>query len=155
MTTIYLGADHAGFRLKEAVKPYLRSLGVAFKDLGAHRFVKTDDYPVYAAKIARAVAKSKSRGILFCGSSFGMCIAANKIKGSRAVSVNNVIDAKLVRLHNDANVLCLSGGGTLDKLSPGLKPELAKKIIKTFLFTVFSNEERHRRRIKQIAALEK
>ncbi len=144
---IYIGADHAGFELKQKVKKYLDSIGVAYEDVGAHRFVKTDDYPLYAAKVGRKVASNDSFGILFCGSSHGICIAANKIKGIRAVSVNTVKDASLARLHNDANILCLSGWNTPLKLT--------EKIIKTFLFTLFSGEERHRRRIRQIAALER
>jgi ribose 5-phosphate isomerase B len=152
--TIYIGSDHAGFKLKESMKKFLTGIGVDFEDTGNKKYDKNDDYPVFAAKLARKVANSGSLGVLFCGSSFGMCIAANKIKGIRAVSVNNVADAKLARLHNDANVLCLSGGGTLDKLSPGLKPEFAKKIIKAFLFTLFSKEERHKRRINEIKRLE-
>ncbi|MBW3021066.1 RpiB/LacA/LacB family sugar-phosphate isomerase, partial [Candidatus Woesearchaeota archaeon] len=80
--------------------------------------------------------------ILLCGSSHGMCIAANKTKGIRAVSVNNVKDAKLTRLHNDANVLCLSGWNTSRRKSI--------KILKTWLNTNFSNEERHKRRIAKI-----
>ena len=143
---IYIGSDHAGFKLKESMKRYLDSLGIDYEDLGAHKFVKTDDYPVYAAKVSRKVASSHSFGILFCGSSQGMSIAANKIKGIRAVAVNNVKDAELTRLHNNANVLCLSGWNT--------KKTLVEKIIKTFLFTMFSNEERHKRRIKEIQRLE-
>jgi ribose 5-phosphate isomerase B len=143
---VYLGSDHAGFKLKNAVKRYLDSLGVVYEDLGNTRYQEHDDYPIYAAKVARKVAKEKTHGILFCGSAEGMCIAANKIRGIRAVAVNNVRDAYYTRIHNDANILCLSGWNT--------KRPLAEKIIKTFLFTLFSNEERHKRRIKQISALQ-
>jgi ribose 5-phosphate isomerase B len=144
--TIYVGSDHAGFRLKESMKRYLDSLGVSYEDLGAHRLNKSDDYPIYAAKVARKVSHTHSMGILFCGSSQGVSIAANKIKGIRAVAVNSVKDAQLTRLHNDANILCLSGWNT--------SRATAEKIIKAFLFTLFSGEERHKRRIKQIAQLE-
>jgi len=152
--TIYIGSDHAGFKLKEAMKGFLKETEIACFDMGAKTFVKSDDYPIYAEKVAKAAVKNKSFGILFCGSSFGMCIAANKIKGARAVAVNNENDARLARLHNNANILCLSGGNDIKGLNKGLKPELAKKIIKTFLFTMFSGEERHIRRIKQISRLE-
>lgn len=145
-TKIYIGADHAGFKLKESAKKFLDSLGIEYEDCGALKLNKNDDYPVYAAKVAKNVSKSKSFGILFCGSSQGICIAANKIKGIRAVAVNNVKDAQLTRLHNDANVLCLSGWNT--------SKSNAEKIIKTFLFTMFSGEERHKRRINQIMRLE-
>ncbi len=143
---IYIGSDHAGFKLKESMKKYLDSLGVEYEDLGAFKLNKNDDYPIYAAKVARKVASSHSFGILFCGSSQGVCIAANKIKGIRAVAVNNVKDAEMTRLHNDANVLCLSGWN--------ISRSSAEKIIKKFLFTLFSNEERHKRRIKEISRLE-
>src|SRR5690349_50691 len=109
---IYIGADHAGFKLKESMKKYLDSLGVEYLDMGASKLNKNDDYPVYAVKVGVRVASSNSIGILFCGSSQGMAIAANKIEGIRAVAVNNVKDAQLTRLHNDANVLCLSGWNT-------------------------------------------
>ena len=145
-TKIYIGADHAGFKLKESVKKFLSSLGVDYRDCGALKLNKNDDYPVFAAKVSKNVAKSKSFGILFCGSSQGICIAANKIKGIRAVAVNNVEDARMTRLHNDANVLCLSGWN--------ISNSNAEKIIETFLFTMFSGEERHKRRIKQIMRLE-
>ncbi|HME87427.1 MAG TPA: RpiB/LacA/LacB family sugar-phosphate isomerase, partial [Candidatus Nanoarchaeia archaeon] len=116
------------------------------EDCGASKLNKNDDYPVFAAKVAKNVSKHKSFGILFCGSSQGICIAANKVKGVRAVAVNSVKDAQLTRLHNDANVLCLSGWNT--------SKSNAEKIIKAFLFTLFSHEERHRRRIQQIMRLE-
>ncbi|MBN2421223.1 RpiB/LacA/LacB family sugar-phosphate isomerase [Candidatus Woesearchaeota archaeon] len=144
--TIYIGSDHAGFKLKEAMKHYLKEIGVQYQDLGDSRYNKNDDYPIYAEKVAKAAAKNKSFGILFCGTAQGMCIAANKIKGIRAVVVHDLDDARITRTHNDANILCLSGEKT--------SKELSKKIIKTFLFTMFSGEERHKRRLKQISRLE-
>lgn len=143
---IYIGSDHAGFKLKQVMKSFLEKLGVSYIDLGALKFNKNDDYPLYAFKVAKAAARTKSFGILFCGSSHGMCIAANKVKGVRAVALNNVSDAILTRTHNDANVLCLSGWK--------LNRKLAEKIIKTFLMTRFSNEERHKRRINLIKKYE-
>ncbi len=144
---IYIGADHAGFKLKEAMKPLLKQMGFDFEDLGNTKYVEHDDYPIFAFKVAKAVAKTKSFGILFCGSSQGVCIAANKVKGIRAVAVNTVKDAYFSRIHNDANVLCLSGWN--------IKKTLAEKIIKTWLTTLFSNEERHKRRIQMITNHEK
>ena len=143
---VYIGADHAGFGLKEALKPFLASLGVEFEDIGAHKIVTNDDYPVYAFRVAEKTARNKSFGILFCGSSHGVSIAANKVKGIKAVAVNNIKDAILTREHNDANVLCLSGWN--------ISKESAKKIIKAWLFTMFTNEERHRRRINLIKKYE-
>jgi ribose 5-phosphate isomerase B len=144
---IYIGADHAGFKLKESMKEYLRSIHVLYTDLGNTKYEAHDDYPVFAMKVAKAAAKGKTFGILFCGSAQGMSIAANKIRGVRAVAVNSVEDAKFTRLHNDANVLCLSGWNT--------NKELAKKLIKTFLTTKFSNVKRHKRRVEMIKRLEK
>jgi len=145
---IYLGADHAGFKLKEQVKKYLTNSRYEILDLGAKKFIKNDDYPDYAFKVGKMVSLPRGDfGILFCGSGQGVCIAADKIKGIRAVAVSNPRDAKITREHNDANVLCLSGW----ELSFGE----AKKIIATFLNTPFSKEKRHLRRLKKIQQLEK
>ena len=143
--TIYLSADHAGFKLKEQIKKYLEKK-YNVSDLGAFKFEKTDDYPDFAAKVAKKVSVG-GMGILFCGSSHGVCIAANKIRGARAVAVSNIRDAKLTREHNDANVLCLSGWN--------LKLDAAKKIIDAWLKTEFSGEERHARRVGKIKQLER
>ncbi len=144
--TIYLGADHAGFKLKEQIKKYLENSGYQVLDLGARKFIKDDDYPDYARKVASQVALSGGFGILFCGSGQGVCIAANKIKGVRAVAVSNPRETKMAREHNDANVLCLSGWG--------VSLNRAKKIIDTFLKTPFSKEKRHIRRIRKIQRIE-
>ncbi len=143
---VYLGADHAGFALKEHLKKFLQKKGYSVKDMGAHKLVKTDDYPIYAAKVARAVQK-KGMGILICGSAEGICIVANKIKGIRAVPVWTLQNAKLSRQHNDANILCLSGWE--------LSKKKAEQITLAWLKTPFSREARHVRRIKEIARLEK
>lgn len=142
---IYLGADHAGFKLKEQIKKYLNKKGYKVFDEGALKFDKKDDYPDYAARVVKKI-KDENRGVLVCGSSQGVCIAANKFKGIRAVAVSNVRDAKLTREHNDANVLCLSGWS--------LKLEQAKKILDAWLETKFSEEERHVRRLKKIKSYE-
>ena len=138
---VIIGADHAGFKLKESIKKHLKKLGYKVEDVGAKKYVKTDDYPIYAKKAAKKVGK-KNKAILFCGSAEGICIAANKVKGIRGVAVWSLANAKLSRQHNDANVLCLSGWQ--------LPLTKAKKIIKTWLETEFSGETRHARRIKQI-----
>lgn len=135
---VYIGSDHAGFRLKQAVKKWLKS----YEDLGAFEYNKNDDYPVFAAKVGKKVAETNSRGILICGSGHGVCIAANKVKGIRAAAVNNTFDAKITRQHNDANVLCLSGW----KMSNAK----ARNIINVFLKTKFTNAARHKRRINLI-----
>lgn len=139
--TIHLGADHAGFKLKEILKNFLKQQGYQVKDHGAKKLEPTDDYPDYAHSVARAMKKDDF-GILACGSAEGICIAANKHKGIRAVAVWTLQNAKLSRQHNDANVLCLSGWQ--------LSSAKAKSIAKAWLETQFSNEQRHIRRIGKI-----
>lgn len=144
---LYLGADHAGFELKEFLKSYLKKKGFKIYDEGAHKLDKTDDYPDFAAKVAREVAENPDAlGILFCGSAQGMCIAANKILNIRAVAPSNVKEAKITRTHNNANVLCLAGW-TLSALK-------AHKIVDAWLGAEFSNEPRHVRRLKKITDIE-
>ncbi len=146
-TKIYIGADHAGFALKAKIKRYLLKKKYDVVDLGNTKYVKEDDYPLYGWNVAKAVAKTKhAYGILICGSSEGICIVANKIKGIRAVAASDKKTAELARAHNDANVICLSGWHTTRWK--------AKRIIKAFLNTPFSGEYRHQRRVTQIKQLE-
>ncbi|MCL5072981.1 MAG: ribose 5-phosphate isomerase B [Actinobacteria bacterium] len=144
---IYLGSDHAGFELKEKIKDFLKGLGYQYEDLGPKTLVPGDDYPDYAYLVAKQTAKSDSRGILICSSGVGMCITANKVKGIRAVDAYNVKLAQKSREHNNTNVLCIG--------QDYISPELAKEIIKTWLETDFSTEEKHQRRVKKIADIEK
>jgi ribose 5-phosphate isomerase B len=151
---VVLGADHAGFALKEKAKRYLIAEGYAVSDQGAKSLDKDDDYPDYAAKVAKIVSKDgKARGLLFCGSAEGMCIAANKFMSIRAVAVWSAASAKLTREHNDSNILCLAGGQTMKK-SRGLSFNTAKSIINIWLNTEFSNEKRHIRRLDKIRKIE-
>jgi len=144
--TIYIGADHAGFKQKQGLKKFLQQQGYKVIDLGAHKLKPKDDYPVYAYSVAKAVAGGKGKGILVCGSAEGICVAANKVKGIRAVPVWTLKNAILSRQHNDANILCLSGWE--------LSLAHAKKITKAWLETPFSGETRHVRRIKEITKIE-
>lgn len=146
MTIINIGADHAGYKLKEHIARYLAKNGYTVNDFGAHKLDKNDDYPDYAAMVGKAVQKN-GLGILICGSSEGVCIAANKVRGIRAVAVWNLTNAKLSRQHNDANVLCLSGWQ--------LTKKEAEKITLTWIKTPFSKEKRHIRRINKIKRMEK
>ena len=142
---LYLGADHAGFELKEAVGEYLRYINTPFEDLSSKTMVPGDDYPTVAHAVAEKVAADASvasRGILFCGTGIGMCVTANKHAGVRAGLGYNLSAAETMRTHNDANVLCLAGRV--------LQPDFAKAIVKKFLATKFSGEERHARRIAAI-----
>jgi ribose 5-phosphate isomerase B len=144
---IYLGADHAGFELKEKIKKWLIRKGIPYGDLGNQELNPNDDYPDYAIKVARRSVREKTLGILFCGSAQGMCIAANKIKGAKAVVPFSIKEARLAREHNDANVLCLSGWY--------YHFHKATKLIDTFIDTKFSKAERHVRRLKKIEALKR
>lgn len=142
--TIYLGADHAGFRLKTAIKKHLQEQGLHCKDLGDDKLVADDDYPDYAKKVATAVAKGKNNfGILICGSGHGMPIAANRHKKIRAILGFSAEAAMVARHDSDSNVLCLAGRF--------LSTEHAINIVERFLNTPFSGEERHIRRIKKIS----
>ncbi len=146
MKKIYIGSDHAGFKLKEQIKKWLDSKKIKYEDVGALILDMKDDYPDFAIPLAEKVVKDKTKGILLCGSAEGVCIAANKVKGARAVNPSTVKLAKLSREHNDANILCLSGWfGDLGK---------SKKMITTFLNTSLSKESRHRRRVNKIKRYE-
>ncbi len=147
MQTIFIGADHNGFRLKNALIKYLQKNKYPVHDAGDFILNKNDDYPLYGLAVAQEVVKhKKSFGILICGSSTGVCIAANKIRGIRAAAALDIGTVKLARAHTDANILCLSGWK--------LTVKKAQTIIHTFLMTSFSNETRHKRRIKQITEME-
>lgn len=142
---VALGADHAGFELKEALRSFLTAAGHDVADLGTHSSESTD-YPNYAAAVGRAVASGEAdRGLLVCGTGIGMAIAANKIPGVRAVNGYDVTSAHLARAHNDANVLTLGG-----RLLAAWK---AQVILEEFLSTSFE-EGRHRRRVGEIEGLE-
>ena len=155
---IYLGADHAGFELKESVKKYLDRFGQAYQDLGNFQYHQDDDYPDFSFLVANKVSKSsKAKGILFCGSSQGACITANKVKGIRAASVRSVAEAVLAREHDDANIICLAGGRQVQKKFKdiGLSEAEARKIVKAYLAATFSKESRHQRRVNKIKRIER
>ena len=143
---IYIGSDHAGYRLKLKIKRLLERTGHKAVDVGVNDDRKRYDYPKTAAKVAKKVADEGGRGILLCGTGLGEAIAANKFKGVRAANCFNEYTARMSREHNDSNVLCL-GGRTTSK-------GLAAKIVRIWLKTEFSNEERHKRRVNKIKALE-
>jgi len=139
---IAIGADHAGYKLKEIVKAFLKRKKISVEDFGTFS-QESVDYPDYAYPVANAVAQGKfDRGILICGSGVGMCITANKVKGIRAVLVHDVYTAKQSREHGDCNVLCLAGRK--------LTKAKVNKIVDVWVKTKFSGEERHLRRIRKI-----
>jgi len=145
---IFIASDHGGFKLKKYIADFLKRNRIEFADLGPLNFNANDDYPDFAKKVALAVRKNpaKNIGILLCRSGQGMCIAANKFKNIRAVSAWNERLAKTTRNDDMANVLCLA--------SDHLSADKAKKIVKIFINTPFSNSARHKRRIKKISKLE-
>ncbi len=142
---LFLGSDHAGFQLKEEIKKFLGSKKIEYEDLGAFSD-EPSDYPAIAYSLAKKVADAGSRGILICGTGIGESIVANKVRGIRAANCFNEYTAQKSREHNDSNVLCLG--------ARALKSDEAKKITKVWLETDFSSEERHKRRISQIAEIE-
>jgi ribose 5-phosphate isomerase B len=148
MTTekVIIGADHAGFALKESLKPLLAGLGLEVTDVGPGN---TDpvDYPDFGCPVAEGVSSGAfPRGILVCGSGVGMTIVANKYPCVRAALCLDEETAQMSRRHNDTNVLCLAGRKT--------DPEAARKIVVTWLKTAFEGG-RHGRRIEKIRELEK
>jgi ribose 5-phosphate isomerase B len=144
---VIIASDHAGVKLKERIKQYLKRKKIEYTDLGTDSSDSVD-YPDYAIKVAEKIAKDKNlRGILVCGTGTGMTIAANKVNGVRAVAAYDPYSAKMSRIDNDSNVLGLRG-----RFFPF---ERVKKIIHVWLNTPFSGEERHKRRIKKIADYER
>lgn len=142
---IYLGADHAGYPLKEGVKASLQAMGHEVVDVGTHG-EDSVDYPDYAAQVGEAVARGDADyGVLVCGTGLGMAIAANKVPGVRAVQASDPEMARMARLHNDANVVSLPGRY--------ISVEQAEAVLEAFLGTAFEGG-RHQRRLDKITALE-
>ena len=142
---IVLGADHAGFELKERLKQYLLQQGISVDDQGTNS-AEAVDYPDYARKIAAEVIAGRAElGIGVCGTGIGMSIAANKVPGIRAASVTSEFQAEVSRSHNDANVLCLG--------ARVLREDEAIKIVAKWLHTDFAGG-RHQRRVDKITAIE-
>jgi ribose 5-phosphate isomerase B len=143
---IAIGADHAGFLLKQRLLTMLQELGHDVTDFGTYDD-KPTDYPPICANVGRAVAEGRAdRGIVLGGSGQGEQIAANKIGGVRAALCNDLYTARLSRAHNDANVIAI--GGRI------VAPELAQEILKLWLSTPFDGG-RHQRRLDQIHDLER
>ena len=142
---IAVGSDHAGLGLKAELCAHLEALGHRTEDLGTHS-AESCDYPEFAEVVARAVADgSADWGLLVCGTGVGMSISANKVEGVRAAVVSDTFSARMTRLHNNANILCLGervvGGG------------LAKEILDAWLSAEFEGG-RHQRRIDKIHQIE-
>lgn len=144
---IYIGADHGGYRLKEELKVFLTTEGYEVEDMGGYKLDQQDDYPDFIFPVAQKVASQPgSRGIVLGRSGIGEAVAANKVKGIRAALCLTPEMAKKAREHGDANILSL-GADLID-----VKP--AEEVVRTFLETPFSQEERHKRRIEKIKEYE-
>jgi ribose 5-phosphate isomerase B len=144
---VIVGADHAGYKLKEALKDELQKMGHRVIDVGTHS-AESVDYPEYSEKVALAVLQARGRrGILVCGSGVGASVAANKLPGIRAGLCHDTYSAHQGVEHDDMNVLVL-GGRVIGE-------ELAKDLMRAYLGARFTGETRHRRRLREVAALEK
>ncbi len=137
-----LGNDHTGYAMKKAIMEYLDNKGIEYKDFGCGD-IQASDYPEFAKAVGHAIQnKECDRGILICGTGIGISITASKMKGIRAALCHDCFSAEATRLHNDANVLAM--GARVIGIGHALK------IVETFLNTEFSNEERHKNRIRMI-----
>ncbi|HCT64018.1 MAG TPA: ribose 5-phosphate isomerase B [Lachnospiraceae bacterium] len=139
---IALGCDHGGYPLMKEVIKYLEDEGIEYKNFGTYS-EESCDYPIFAKAVAKAIVTNEcEKGILICGTGIGISITANKFKGVRAALCHDCFSAKATREHNNANILAMGarvvGAG------------LAIEIVKNFLETPFSNDERHIRRINMI-----
>ena len=144
---VALGADHGGFALKEELSRRLQDKKYDVLDLGAYRLDPDDDYPDFVRAVTEALISGQAqRGIIICGSGVGACIAANKVPGIRACLCHDSYSAHQGVEHDDMNVLCL-GARVI-----GL--ELAWELVTVFLEASFSNEERHKRRLEKVKAIE-
>jgi RpiB/LacA/LacB family sugar-phosphate isomerase len=143
---VAIGADHAGFVLKETLALYLRELGHHVLDVGTHDTTAVD-YPDYAAAVGAVVREGRvERAVLICGSGVGASIAANKLPGIRAGLCHDTYSAHQGVEHDDMNVLVLG--------ARVIGPELARELVRTFLQAKFTGEERHQRRLAKIRKLE-
>lgn len=143
---LIIGNDHKGIKLKNKITSFLEKTGYEVENVGSNDF-KSTDYPKYAFEVGEKISnKTAEFGILICGTGIGMSIAANKVNGVRCALVHSAKEAELARKHNDANILALPSNISFIN---------AKKIIKVFLNTSFSKEERHINRINLIKEYEK
>ena len=144
---IVVGADHAGFELKQVLAAYLRQRGHEIVDIGTNTSVPVD-YPDFAEALSQAVLGGRGEcGVLICGSGVGASVAANKIPGIRAGLCHDTYAAHQGVEHDDMNVLVLG--------ARVIGTELARELVENFLGAQFNGEERHRRRLEKIKALEK
>ena len=143
---IVVGSDHAGFDLKEHIVTYLRELGHQVVDIGTHSSAPVD-YPDYAEVVGVTLREDRAdRGVLICGSGVGASVAANKLPGIRAGLCHDTYSAHQGVEHDDMNVLVLG--------ARVIGAEMTRELVRAFVAAVFSGEERHRRRLEKVNALE-
>ena len=146
MEKVVIGSDHAGYEMKERIK---KELGAEYEfvDVGTNS-PESADYPVYAEKVARQVAVTPGlKGVLLCGNGVGITMAANKVHGVRAALAYSKEAAQQTRQHNNANIVATAGRSEV--------MDDPVDIVRTFLTTDFSGEERHARRVQEIMDIEK
>ncbi len=145
---IYIASDHGGYQLKKRLLRYFENeLDIPTEDMGPHEYEQTDDYPDFAIPLAKKVAETNGYGVVICTNGIGVCIAANKVAGVRAGLGYNLMAAETMMLDDNTNVLCLAA-----KLG---SEDHAMAVVKKWLETDFSEEERHVRRLNKVAELEK
>ena len=143
---IFIAADHRGFQLKEKVKQWLVEWGYDYEDMGAFKLDPTDDYPIYAKKVAEGMVEPEDRGILVCGSGVGVDEVANKFDGIRSGLAISKEQIQSARNDDNINVLALA--------SDFISEEEAREIVKVFLDTEFADAERFNRRLKEVGEIE-
>lgn len=147
MTKIYLGADHGGFALKEKIKVWLTEWKYEFEDMGAYTLDPSDDYTIFAEKVALIIGKSaEGRGVLICKSGVGVDIVANKFDDVRAAIGKSVEQVRAGRNDDDMNILVIAADYT-DEYE-------TKEMVKAFLETKFGEKERYKRRLEEIEKIE-
>ena len=144
---IAIGCDHGGYLLKQDILIWMEENDIDFEDFGCFS-TESVDYPEYGEAVAKAVVSGQcDKGIVICTTGIGISIAANKVKGTRCAHCTDPLAAEMTRRHNDANVLALGAGLT--------GPNMAKRIVEVFLNTEFEGGERHVRRLKKLADMDK
>jgi ribose 5-phosphate isomerase B len=144
---IATAADHAGFELKNSLADLIRSLGHEVVDLGACTYDALDDYPDFSLRMGNAIQKGEAdRGVLICGSGVGASVAVNKVRGVRAGLCHDTYSAHQGVEHDDMNVLVLG--------SRIIGIELARELVQAYLAAKFSGDERHKRRLNKVLAIE-
>lgn len=144
---VVIASDHAGFEMKETLRPFIESLGHEVLDAGPSNYQPGDDYPDFSVALALAVKDHQAdRGVLMCGSGVGASVAANKVPGIRAAVCHDTYSAHQGVEHDDMNVLVIG--------SRVIGVELARELVRTFLLAKFSGEERHARRLAKVRAIE-